>query len=271
MKLPHKSNVTRKHYNLKHYKAIIITTSQSTLDKIDQKTAKLITVGKPTGVYASEMTEPYYTFLDAQMEVDIASVQGGKIPIEKLSLRPMVRTKDDRRFMKDAVFQEKVKNSKSISEITINDYDIVFLSGGWGAAYDLAQSDILSSIISQAYASKKILGAVCHGPLGFIGATKPDGSALVKNVKVTGVTNKQLRELMVGNTPKHPETELKKANAKYESKSGLIDMFMNHIVVDKTHQIVTGQNQKGGVEAAQNTLKLLEEKVKNKNELDLEE
>ena len=130
---------------------------------------------------------------------------------------------------------------------------------------------ILSSIISQAYASKKILGAVCHGPLGFIGATKPDGSALVKNVKVTGVTNKQLRELMVGNTPKHPETELKKANAKYESKSGLIDMFMNHIVVDKTHQIVTGQNQKGGVEAAQNTLKLLEEKVKNKNELDLEE
>ena len=67
---------------------------------------------------------------------------------------------------------------------------------------------------------------------------------------------------MVGNTPKHPETELKKAAAKYESKRGLIDMFKNHIVVDKTHQIVTGQNQKGGVEAAQNALKLLEEKVK---------
>ena len=45
----------------------------------------MIKKGKATGVYASEMTEPYYTFLDAKMEVDIASVQGGGIPIEKLS------------------------------------------------------------------------------------------------------------------------------------------------------------------------------------------
>ena len=48
MKLPHKSNVSRKAYNLKSYKAVIITTSQATLDKIDQKTATLLKVGKPT-------------------------------------------------------------------------------------------------------------------------------------------------------------------------------------------------------------------------------
>lgn len=263
MKLPHKSNLNRKSYNLKGYKAVIITTSKSSLDKVDEKTGKLIKVGKATGVYASEMTEPYYTFLDAQMEVEIASITGGKIPIEKLSLRPIVRTKDDNRFLNDPVFQEKVNNSKSITEINIDEYDIVFLSGGWGAAYDFAQSDKLSSMMSQAYASKTILGAVCHGPLGFIGATKPDGSALVENVKITGVTNKQLKELMVGDTPKHPETELRRANAKYEYKSGLIDMFRSHITVDKEHLIVTGQNQKGGIEAAQSALKLLEEKVNN--------
>jgi putative intracellular protease/amidase len=264
MKLPHKSNVSRKAYNLKSYKAVIITTSQATLDKIDQKTATLLKVGKPTGVYASEMTEPYYTFLDAQMEVDISSIKGGKIPIEKLSLQPLVRTKEDRRFLKDPVFQEKVSHSKSISEINIEDYDIVFLSGGWGAAYDFAQSDKLGFIISQAYASKTVLGAVCHGALGFIGATKPDGSALVENVNITAVTNKQLKELMVGNTPKHPETELKNANANYEYKSGLIDMFKSHIVVDKKHLIVTGQNQKGGIEAAQSALVLLKQKISRK-------
>lgn len=261
MKLPHKSNLNRKSYNLKGYKALIITTSQSRLDKIDEMTDKVIKVGKATGVYASEMTEPYYTFLDAQMEVEIASISGGEIPIEKLSLRPIVRTNDDSRFLKDPILQEKVSNSKSITEINIDEFDIVFLSGGWGAAYDFAQSDKLSFIISQAYAAKKILGAVCHGPLGFIGATKPDGSALVENVKITGVTNKQLKELMVGETPKHPETELRKANAKYEHNSGLIDMFSSHIVVDKEHLIVTGQNQKGGLGAAQNALELLEEKI----------
>jgi putative intracellular protease/amidase len=264
MKLPHKSNVGHKSYNLKGHKALIITTSQSSLDRVDEKTGEVIKVGKATGVYASEMTEPYYVFLDAQMEVDIASISGGEIPIEKLSLRPIVRTKEDSRFLKDPILQEKVRHSRPISDVNIDEYDIVFLSGGWGAAYDFAQSDKLSSLISQAYASQTVLGAVCHGPLGFIGATKPDGSPLVENVKMTGVTNKQLKELMVGGTPKHPETELRKAKAKYEHKSGLIDMFSSHVVVDEDHLIVTGQNQKGGVEAAQNALRLLEEKVSGK-------
>ena len=177
---------------------------------------------------------------------------------------PIVRTKDDSRFLQDEEFQKKVYHSKSIDEINMDDYDIIFLSGGWGAAYDFAQSDTLSAIISEAYASKKILAAVCHGSLGFIGATKPDGSPLVANVRVTGVTNKQLKELKVGDTPKHPETELKKAQAQYECKSGLIDMFKNHVVIDKEHRIVTGQNQKGGIEAAQEAMILLQEKVENK-------
>ena len=262
MTLPHKSNASHKSFHLKGHKALIITTSQSTLDKINPKTGEVIKTGKPTGVYASEMTEPYYTFLDAQMEVEIASIAGGAIPIEKLSLMPLVRTTEDSRYLKDPILQAKVKNSKPIADVKITDYDIVFLSGGWGAAYDFAQSEELSNLVSEAYQAKKILGAVCHGPLGFIGATKPDGSPLVENVKLTGVTNKQLKELMVGTTPKHPETELRNANAKYEANSGMIDMFKNHIVVDKKHLIVTGQNQKGGVAAAQTVLELFVEKTK---------
>lgn len=263
MNLPHKSNAKHKSFQLKGYKALIITTSQSSLDKIDQKTGAIIKKGKSTGVYASEMTEPYYTFFDAQMDVEIASIIGGPIPIDKLSLMPIVRTSEDSRYLKDPILKKKVRDSKPIAEIDIKDYDIVFLSGGWGAAYDFAQSDKLSNLLSEAYKEKTILGAVCHGPLGFIGATKPDGSPLVENVKMTGVTNKQLKELFVGRTPKHPETELRNANANYESNAGLIDMFKNHIVVDKQHLIVTGQNQKGGVEAAQNTLLLLEERIQN--------
>ena len=259
MKLPHKARISRKSINLNGYKALIITTSHSTLDRIDAKTGETSKTGKPTGVYASELTEPYYTFLDAQMEVDVASISGGEIPIEKLSLRPFVRTESDVRFLNDPVFIEKTTKSKSISEIDIKDYDIVFLAGGWGAAYDLAQSDILSRKISEAYASRKVLGAVCHGPLGFIGAQKPDGSSLVEGVKITGVTNKQIKQLMVGETPKHPETELINAKAIYKSRSGLIDMFSNHVEVDKEHLIVTGQNQKAGIEAAQEALLLFQE------------
>lgn len=152
-----------------------------------------------------------------------------------------------------------VNNSLPNSAIQIADYDIIFLSGGWGAAYDFAQSEKLSELISQAYATKKILSAVCHGPLVFIRDTKPDGSPLVQDVKITGVTNKQLKQLFVSKSHKHPESELRKAQASYQHKSGLIDIFQNHVVVDKNHLIVTGKNQKAGIEAAQKALDLLQD------------
>lgn len=263
MRLPHTSSVAKKSFNLEGRRALIITTSQATLDKVDSVTREVIKTGKPTGVYASEMTEPYYVFKDAGMNVDIASILGGNIPIEKLSLRPLVRTAENNRFLKDDEFQNKVQSSVSITDVNIDLYNVIFIAGGWGAAYDLAQSEELARKVSSAYASKKVIGAVCHGPLGLTNAIKPDGSSLVEGVNVTGVTNKQLKELMVGNTPKHPETELRSKNALYQSNNGLIDMFKSLVVVDHEHRIVTGQNQKCGVETAQSMLQLLVDNQSN--------
>jgi hypothetical protein len=67
---------------------------------------------------------------------------------------------------------------------------------------------------------------------------------------------------MIQHTPKHPETELRKSKAVYTSKSGFIDMFNHLVVVDTKHLIVTGQNQKAGVEAAQKAMQLLIDKGK---------
>lgn len=52
-------------------RALVVTTSHGTLGDS----------GKPTGVWASEMTVPYYAFTDAGMEVDVASIEGGTIRI----------------------------------------------------------------------------------------------------------------------------------------------------------------------------------------------
>lgn len=265
MPLPHKSHTKRKTFDLTGYRALIITTSQKTLDVIDPVSGSVLKKGKATGVYASEMTEPYYVFMEANMIVDIASIRGGEIPIDPLSLKPFVRTADDVRYLNDPVLKQKVKHSIPLEQVNMTDYDIIFLSGGWGAAYDFAQSKILAEKISTAYASKKIVSAVCHGPLGLVGAKKEDGSPLVEGVQITGVTNKQLKQLRVQGTPKHPETELRKAKANYQSNSGLVDIFNSLVVVDKKHLIVTGQNQKSGVEAAQEALQLLEERINDKS------
>ncbi len=226
-------------YSMPGGRALIVTTSTSLLGD----------TGKATGVYASEMTVPYYNFLDGGMEVDVASVKGGKIPIEPMSLRWPLLAPEDRRFLKDKEFLGKAEASLAISDIDFANYDAVFLAGGWGASYDLGYSETLGKKITEANAADAALGSVCHGALGFLKAADKNGASLVLGRKMTAVTDKQVRELKITITPLHPERELRAAGALYESESAFRDMLASHVVVDGN--LITGQNQNDGAETAQ--------------------
>ena len=240
-------------FDLAGKRALIITTSHGVLNAPGE------TDGKPTGVFGSEMTVPYYEFLDAQMHVDLASIKGGEIPIDPASFSHMIKTPADDRFLQDPTFRDKVKNSLRIDDVDISQYDVVFLAGGWGAAYDLGYSESLGQKMSEAYYSQKrpVIGAVCHGPLGLIRARDLDDSPLIAGRRLTGVTNKQITELGIEITPQHPETELKKAGAVFESRTAFWDIFANHVVVDDQERFVTGQNQNAGHETAQKIMSIL--------------
>lgn len=204
------------------------------------------------------MTVPYYEFLTAGIDVDIASIKGGKIPIEPHSLKYPLATPQDRRFLKDLIFQKKVQKSLCIETINFTDYDLIFISGGWGAAYDLGTSDVLGEKITEANAKGILIGTVCHGGLGLIKAKAVDGQPLVAGRKVTAVTNRQINELKINITPMHPETELRKLGADFQSVSAFKDIFATLTVVDGN--LVTGQNQNSGAETAQQLMRILASK-----------
>ncbi len=229
-------------YRLPGGRALIITTSQATLDP----------TGKATGVFGSEMTAPYYAFQDAGLQVDVASLKGGVIPIEPDSFRWFLSAPSDRRYLEDAGFQAKVKASLNIGSLDFRDYDVIFLAGGWGAAYDLGISKVLGEKITQAWAAGKVVGGVCHGPLGLLQAKDTHGDPLVKGKRLTAVTDRQVRQLGIEITPQHPERELRAAGAVFQSASALLDLFANSTVVDG--RLVTGQNQNAGEETAQKML-----------------
>jgi putative intracellular protease/amidase len=237
-------------------RALVITTSHSVLAAPGE------TEGDPTGVFGSEMTHPYYTFLDGGMDVDIASVAGGEIPIDPSSFYFMIKTPEDERYLNDPIAQAKVKNSMPIAEVDIEQYDIVFLSGGWGAAYDLAQSPVLAAKVSEAYYGSKeaVIGGVCHGVLGLVNARDRNGDLLIAGRLMTGVTDKQIQELGIDLTPKHPETELRKAGVIFESQTAFLDFFATHVTVDDEQRFVTGQNQNSGLEAAHTIMRILSER-----------
>ena len=112
--------------------ALCIATNHGVLD-----------IGVATGVFGSELTVPYYCFLDAGMQVDVASPLGGIIPVDPLSMKELIRTPDDDRLLGDADFRDKLAHSLAIAEVDFAAYDIVYFAGGWGAAFDLGQSELL--------------------------------------------------------------------------------------------------------------------------------
>lgn len=234
-------------------RALIITTSHAVLNAPGE------TTGNATGVLASEMTHPYYTFVDGGMKVDIASIQGGEIPVDPQSFLRLIRSPEDDRYLADSAFQDQVKNSIKIDDVDISQYDIVFLSGGWGAAYDLGQSEVLGEKISQAYYSERVpvIGGVCHGVLGLIQAQDQTGNLLIAGRKMTGVTDRQIKQLDITITPLHPEAELRKAGVIYESSTALIDFFATHVTVDDEQRFVTGQNQNSGLETSHSMMAIL--------------
>jgi putative intracellular protease/amidase len=215
-------------------RALCVATNHGVLD-----------IGVPTGVFGSELTVPYYVFRDAGMQVDVASPLGGVIPVEPMSMKAPIRTPDDDRLLVDPVLRDQLMHSLAIADVDFTTYDIIYFAGGWGAAFDLGQSEELGRKVSKAYAAARVIGGICHGPLGLLKARTPDGELMVKGRRLTAVTDKQIHELGVEITPLHPESALRAAGALFESRHHPArDFFANHFVADG--DLITGQNQNAG-------------------------
>jgi putative intracellular protease/amidase len=240
----HPDDTTDAQFDLPGRRALVIATNHGTLE-----------VGKATGVFASEMTVPYYAFLDAGMDVDVASPGGGIIPVDPLSVKPVIRTAEDDRFLADDEFKNKVTESLAVADLDMADYDIVYLAGGWGAAFDFATSKPLADAMTEANAAECVIGGVCHGPLGLVNAVDGDGKPLVAGRRISAVTDKQVQELGIASTPYHPESALREAGAEFEDRTARRDMLANHWVVDGN--LVTGQNQNAGPMVAREMLTLV--------------
>jgi len=223
-------------------KALVITTSHGVLGDANCSSCT------PTGVASPEFTAPYYIFKDAGVNVTLASIKGGAIPIDT---EAQYMTHWDTRFWSTPSDYELTIDTPSVDELTFTDYDLVYMAGGWGAAWDMGTSDAIAKGITAAAAAGKVLGSVCHGGLGFIQATTPEGGVFVQGRNMSAVTNRQIEQLGIASTtPLHPETELRKRGANFFASHGVLtDLDQSMVVVDG--QLVTGQNQNSACETAQ--------------------
>lgn len=211
--------------------------------------------GHSTGVWFEELTTPYYAFINAGVEVEIASIKGGKVPIDPGSLKPAGENPASvDRFLKDTTAMGKITASLKVDDLSANDYAAVFLPGGHGTMWDLPNSVALAQLLSRAWINGKVVAAVCHGPAGLVSAKDASGKSIVAGRRISAFTNSE--EQAVGLTKTVPfllETRLRELGAGHESGPD----FQPYAVRDG--QLVTGQNPASSEAAAHLTLEAIQE------------
>ena len=98
-------------------------------------------------------------------------------------------------------------------------------------------TDMIGQVVSDAWASGAIVGAVCHGPSGLLQAKETNGDPLVHNKRVNSFTNRETQQIeLIGVEPFLLETRLRDAGALFECS----DNFVSHALRDG--RLITGQN-----------------------------
>lgn len=180
-----------------------------------------------------EVAPPYHVFLGHGYDVDFASPNGGKVEFMMDPLGISSYT------IKYEGFMDKANNSFAPKKIDPGDYWGVYIGGGYGPLFDVADNKELQFIIAKIYESGGIIGAGGHGAGAFANVVLSSGQFLVKGKKIAGFPNstEQSKSWAKQGTllPFLVESQLNKNGAIAQNKSTLKDK--HQVVVDQ--QIVS--------------------------------
>lgn len=191
--------------------------------------------GKPTGYWLGELTHPYFAMREAGLQVEIASIKGGKAPIDPGSLEN--RDELDQRFLHDETMKKEIDRTLKLENVNPKDYQAVFFTGGHGTMWDFPDSPVVDRVIREVYEQGGVVAAVCHGPAALVNVKLSNGEHLVQGRRITGFSNEE--EKAVGKTETVPfllEEKMRKRGAIFRAA----DAWKEHVMVDQ--RIVTGQN-----------------------------
>ena len=205
---------------------LILVTSHEQLGSSERK----------TGYWLGEVTHFHHALAKAGLEVDIASPNGGRAPMDEKSRSP--RDPLNEAFLTDGLLRRKLENSLPASRVDEARYQAVYFAGGHGAMWDFPNHPRFSAIATALYRRGGVVSAVCHGSAGLFGVQDGTGKPLLEGRRVTGFAN--LEERLIGLSKAVPfllEDRLKEAGGRYHRA---FLPFAPH--VEEDGRLVTGQN-----------------------------
>ena len=196
------------------------------------------TSGLRTGMWLGEFTHFYDVLTKSGHDVDLASVTGGVVPIDPVSLKtPVIQMGGTNKRYTDAEFMSLLDDTPAIADVDLDAYDGIYLIGGHGTMYDFTSEEVKQAVAHFADAGK-IVSGVCHGPVGLLDVTLADGSSLIDGRRVTGYS--WAEEKLAQRTDEVPFSLEEKLNAQAGEYTTARIPMTKHVVVDGN--LITGQN-----------------------------
>ncbi len=219
------------------------------------------TTGWPVGFWWSELSHPYYEFVEHGYAVEVFSPRGGKCAADGFSdprdaSGYSANDLISMGFIHTPALAALVENTKPVSVLRVEDFDAIVVAGGQGPLFTFDQERELQQAFVRFYEAGKITAALCHGVALLRYTTLADGTPLVRGRTVTGFANVEedfSNEAVwsMGALPKGKqlmpwriEDEMKKLGANY-LQAGLWRSF-----AVRDGNLVTGQQNFSGGETA---------------------
>lgn len=217
--------------------------------------------GWPIGFWWAELTHPYWEFAEKGYEVSIFSPDGGDLVADGFSdpedasgysAHDLISLG----FKKSPQHLALTRNTPPISNIRVDDFDAVFLTGGQSPMYTFIDNENLHKLVVEFHEKGKVVGIVCHATCVLLKARTSDGKLLVEGKTWTGFADseEQFADNFVGQKiqPFWIEEEAKKLPGANFITGG---MFKEFAVRDG--RLITGQQQYSGAAAARLVIEAL--------------
>ena len=205
--------------------------------------------GKKTGFWVEEFAAPYYAFIDAGVEITLATPNGGQAPIDPTSTLADFQTAATDRYDADDVVQAKIATTLKLSSLNPSDFDGVFYPGGHGPLWDLTDNTDSISLIESFLKAGKAVATVCHASAALLNVKQVSGEFAIKGKAVTGFTNSEEEAVQLTEVvPFLLEDELIKRGGEYQKAEDW------HAFAIQDGLIITGQNPASSALAAEKLL-----------------
>jgi putative intracellular protease/amidase len=209
--------------------------------------------GWPIGFWWSELTHPYWEFIEHGYRVEVFSPDGGKLEADQWS-----DPRDESQYSRDDLITlgfihspeliAMIEQSKPISQLKPAEFDAVLFVGGQGPMYTYYEDPRVHDLAGAGLRAGKITAVLCHATCLLLKA-RVDGKLLVDGKTWTGFANSEedYADGFVGKRiqPFRIEDEARKLAGTNFIVAG---RFKAHAVRDGN--LITGQQQFSGTAVA---------------------